>query len=110
MASDYPIGIFGNNHFWIECVFDEELWKLLKCVISEYQTICFFDSDPVPRVLITIGFSGGGVGGGLGIGFDSVAPILYCEFSEILREWNTKIVCVCVWGGGGGCVCSAIVG
>jgi len=25
MASDYPIGIFGNNHFWIGCVFDEEL-------------------------------------------------------------------------------------
>jgi hypothetical protein len=25
MASDYPIGVFGNKHFWIECVFDEEL-------------------------------------------------------------------------------------
>ena len=49
---------------------------MLKCVISEYQTICFSDSDPVPGVLITIGFSGGGGGGGTGLGVDVVAPAI----------------------------------
>ena len=49
---------------------------MLKCVISEYQTIFFTDSDPVPGVLITIGFLGGGVEGGLGLGFDVVLPAI----------------------------------
>ena len=47
-----------------------------KCVISQYQAICVSDSDPVPGVLITIGFLGGGGGGGPGLGFVVVVPAI----------------------------------
>ena len=50
---------------------------MIKCVISEYQTICFFDSDPVPGVIITVGFLGRGGGGDLGLRFDVVVPAIW---------------------------------
>ena len=53
------------------------------CVISQYQAICVSDSDPVPGVLITIGFLGGGGGGGPGLSFVVVVPAIWSVLGPV---------------------------